>query len=138
MRLSLPLLLFLVSACSGTGPRNSSIANQAADDPRSGDKVIVARRTERAFPVPDTWDLGIFRVEGSCLIFLTDAGEKFLPVLPPTLTVTSVPNQTRGYQPQTIVLGRRYRVTGGEGQYDLTNDATRSCRGKQFLVGEVL
>ena len=130
-------MFFLVLLCS-CSEENRSRATGSAEHRESGiadAPKFVAYRREANFPIPDTWSDGVFRSEGDCLVLHTSSRKTFMPVLPPGLRVVASKDGALAGGSPSIVIGRRYRVIGGEGSYAVSPALPKRCEHNQFLVG---
>jgi hypothetical protein len=135
---TLPLFaLVLLCSCADENRSQTTRVAEKEAAASSNAPVFVAYRREADFPVPDTWSDGVFRIERNCLVLRTSSGETFVAVLPPNLRVDGVTGTQASRGPGALVIGHRYRVTGGEGSYAVVPAPPEGCRYNQFLVGEV-
>lgn len=129
--------IFLLCSCAQGDQNQAAQVDEEPDAVRSAVPEFIAYRSEARFPVPDTWDEGVFSLNQGCLVFETNSGQTFMPILPPNLRVIGETATDGRDGLSYLVIGRNYRVTGGEGTYILPNGSPKQCQYKQFLVGEI-
>lgn len=123
----------LASACTQTSETNDGISVEADVPP------YVARFRADGYETPDTSDVGAFFVRSRCLVFVSESGTSYLPILPKSAHFV---RSGRDWRLQvggtTVSEGRNYQVAGGEGQYGPVDpEPPPTCPSKQFLVREI-
>ena len=71
-------IVISLAACSQRDEASTDAGRRQGNE--AGYYAAKARSDE--FPTPDTGDIGRFRIEQGCLIFVSDRGERYLPVFP--------------------------------------------------------
>jgi hypothetical protein len=129
----LPVAIAVASGCTQTSETNDGIAVEADVPP------YVARFRTDGNETPDTNDVGAFFIRSGCLVFVSDSGTSYLPVLPRSAELV---RSAGGWRLQvggkSVSEGRNYQVAGGEGQYGPVDPKPpATCPSKQFLVREI-
>jgi hypothetical protein len=131
-------VLVPLAACSQPDEGATADAQRGGPSEHLGYYAAKARSDE--YPTPDTGDVGVFRVERGCLIFVSERGERYLPVFPiDTRFEAIVPGDPFAILTgQEIHVERPYTVKGGAGEYGLDPPSPPECPDEHFLVGGLL
>jgi hypothetical protein len=146
-------LLLACAAMALTGCSDQPAARgNVAVKPALQDAAAVAAETAQPFanlvimardaaPAPDETAIGRFARRGDCLLFVTDGGKAYNPVIAGAASVGRAPNgePILSLHRRTIGSGQRIKVSGG-GSGDATNlsQAQSRCSDSLFVVGEIL
>lgn len=137
VRLAILLASTSVAGCSGP-ERNAERPHAEADDQRFENVRIFGANAK---PPPDGISVGRFIRSGSCLLFESEGGVRYNPVI----TVDASIGRTDEHAPvmvlqgQAVRLNERIRVAGGgSGDVETLTEAQRKCSGSIFVMGELL
>jgi hypothetical protein len=127
--------LALLAACQ---PEESTADARPETGNDTGYYAAKVRSDE--FPTPDTGDVGRFRIEQDCLVFVSERGERYLPVFPIDTRFGPVAPDApfAVLTGQEIHVERAYTVKGGAGEYGLDPPPPPECPDEHFLVGGLL
>jgi hypothetical protein len=139
------ILIGTVCACS-LAPDAQQSAKSDADDRGAAQSTAgnsaayVALAGTRDFLTPDTGDVGSLEVRDGCLTFVTERGERHLPVFPvgTTLLLSNGGDGVVRMNGVDIPLRRTSTLKGGVSAYSPTPAPPGACPKTTFLVGGVL
>lgn len=114
----------------------ASSPDEPVGPPTFSNVTLVA---EPRYPTPDSFDVGQFVTQGSCLILRTSYGKNYSPVLPfgsrfersAQGKVTIIINKAR------LDEGQSATIKGGTGQYGRPKPTSDECPKEQYIVGGI-